>query len=206
MSASVRRCTGAILAGGRATRFGGTAKGLERIGGERIIDRVADALREACDDVVLVANAGDAATWLPGVPVIGDLRTGVGALGGVHAALLQAADAVAVLSWDAPFVPGALMRALRAEGEAGDADAAMPSSDSPWGFEPLCAWYGPRCRAAIERQLDAGDRRAGGWQGAVRTVRVDAGPWGDPRILFFNVNTPEDLVRARLLLTGREAT
>jgi molybdopterin-guanine dinucleotide biosynthesis protein A len=201
-----RRCTGAILAGGRATRFGGKAKGLERVGGERIIDRVARALREACDDIVLVANEPRAATWLPGVRVIADVRKGVGALGGVHAALSGAPDAVAVLSWDAPFVPGPLMRALRDAGEADDADAAMPSSDSRWGFEPLCAWYGPRCREAIERHVDTGDQRAGAWQGALRTVRVDAAPWGDPRVLFFNVNTPEDLIRAQLLLTVPEAT
>ena len=38
-----RRCTGAILAGGRAVRMGGKPKGLELVGGRRILDRVADA-------------------------------------------------------------------------------------------------------------------------------------------------------------------
>ena len=37
----------AILAGGHATRFGGKPKGLEKVGGERILDRVAQAVRAA---------------------------------------------------------------------------------------------------------------------------------------------------------------
>ena len=55
------RCTGVILAGGGATRYGGRPKGLERVGGRRIIDRVADVLRETTDELLLVANAPDAA-------------------------------------------------------------------------------------------------------------------------------------------------
>jgi molybdenum cofactor guanylyltransferase len=192
-----RRCTGAILAGGRATRFGGAAKGLENVGGRRIIDRVADALREACDELILVANDDAAGSWLGGMSVIRDIRPGAGALGGIHAALSHADDAVLVLSWDAPNVPGSLLRALRDAGELDDADAAVPSSASPWGFEPLCAWYGPRCRAAIEHALDAGRHHAGGWQSAVATLRVDASPWGDPNWVFLNVNTAEDLARAQ---------
>ena len=44
-------CTGVILAGGAASRFGGLPKGLERVDGRRIIDRVASALREGSDDL-----------------------------------------------------------------------------------------------------------------------------------------------------------
>jgi len=53
---STSRCTGAIIAGGRAARFGGALKGLELVGGTRIIDRVAAALRESCDELIVVAN------------------------------------------------------------------------------------------------------------------------------------------------------
>jgi molybdopterin-guanine dinucleotide biosynthesis protein A len=195
-----RHCTGAILAGGRAARLGGRAKGLERVGGVRILDRVADALREACDEVLLVANDDAAAAWLPGVRIVRDVRPNAGALGGIHAALANAPDAILALSWDSPFVPGALLRALRDAGELDDADAAVPSSDSPWGFEPLCGWYGPRCRAAVERALDAGEREAGGWQAGVLTLRMDASAWGDPGWLFFNVNSADDLVHAQSLV------
>jgi molybdopterin-guanine dinucleotide biosynthesis protein A len=186
-------CTGAIIAGGRATRFGGVAKGLELVGGVRIIDRVAAALREACDDLVIVANDAAASGWIPGVRVVPDVRSDAGPLGGLHAALTEARDSVLVLSWDSPFVPGGLMRALRDAGEQGDAGAAVPVSHSLWGFEPLCAWYRASCLTAVERHLDSGELRAAGWQHDVEIIRVDASPWGNPDEIFFNVNSSGDL-------------
>jgi molybdopterin-guanine dinucleotide biosynthesis protein A len=197
-------CTGAIIAGGRAVRFGGVAKGLERVGDVRIIDRVAAALGESCDDLLIVANDAAAANWIPGTRVVADLRHGAGALGGVHTALAHGRDAVLVLSWDSPFVPAGLLRALREAGERADADAAVPLSNSRWGYEPLCAWYRTSCRGAVERHLDAGDLQAGGWQDEVSTVRVDSSPWGDPDEIFFNVNSADDLKMANSLVQRPE--
>jgi molybdopterin-guanine dinucleotide biosynthesis protein A len=173
------------------------------VGGVRLLDRVATALGEACDDLLLVANDSTADTWLAGVPAVRDARAGAGALGGLHTALAHARGDVVTLPWDAPFVPGALLRALREAGELAGADAAVPASGaSPWGFEPLCAWYAPACLPAIERRLDSEDYRAGGWQRDVRTVTVDVSAWGDPAVVFYNVNTAEDLVRAEQLLVS----
>ena len=193
------RCTGVLLAGGRARRFGGLAKGLERVGGIRIIDRAMTALREAADDVIVAANDPLAHEWIPGVRTVADLQTGAGALGGLHAALAATGTDVLILAWDSPFVPGALLRALRDAGELHDADAAVPSSGSPYGFEPLCAWYSARCLPAVEEAIATGDLRAGAWQPAGRTVHVDVSAWGDTNELFFNVNSPDDLARAQLL-------
>ncbi len=88
------------------------------------------------------------------------------------------------------------MLALRRAGEDAAADAAVPVSNAPRGFEPLCAWYRGSCRTAVERHLDSGDLRAGGWQDSVTTLRMDASPWGDPDEIFFNVNSPADLAMA----------
>ena len=194
-------CTGVILAGGGATRFGGLPKGLERVGGTRIIDRVVAALTDVTDDLLLIANAPDAETWLPGVRTRSDVRAGAGALGGLHAALSHATGSVLLVAWDMPFVPAALLRALRARGEQG-ADAVLPESDgSRRGVEPLCAWYSQACLPAIERSLDAGDLRVIGFhdRSAVRVARLDlatVATFGDPAQLFRNVNTPDDLAAA----------
>ncbi len=193
------RCTGVLLAGGRAQRFSGMAKGLERVGGIRIIDRAMTALREAADDVIIAANDLLAHEWIPGVRTVADTKTGAGALGGLHTALAASGTDVLILAWDSPFVPGALLRALRDAGELNDADAAVPSSESPFGFEPLCAWYSARCLPVIEEALATGDLRAGAWQPAARTVHLDVSAWGDTNELFFNVNSPDDLVRANML-------
>ncbi len=209
-------CTGVILAGGGATRFGGRPKGLETVAGERIIDRVARALRLVTDDLLLVANAPEARTWLPGVRTVADVRPGEGALGGLHAALACAGDAssvgasiaafadgtpsdVLVVAWDMPYVSAALLGVMRARGEAGDVDAVLPESDgSRRGVEPLCAWYSARCLAPITAALDAGDRRVIAFLDAVRVARVpleEVRRFGDPDRLFGNVNTADDLVR-----------
>jgi molybdopterin-guanine dinucleotide biosynthesis protein A len=188
-------CTGVILAGGQAVRYGGQPKGLERVHGERVIDRVAAALRATTDSLLLIANDPGAAGWLPGVRVAADVRPGIGSLGGIHAALVHAATAVIVVAWDMPFVPPGLLAELRARGE--DADVVAPeSSGSRWGLEPLCAYYAPACIAPIERALDGDDWRAIGFFDQVRVARLsthDVQRFGDPKRLFMNVNTPDEL-------------
>lgn len=190
-------CTGVILAGGAASRYGGLPKGLERVAGKRIVDRVADALRDVTDDLLLVANDPSAREWLPGVGVQGDLVPNAGGLGGIHAALHRAQSPVLVVAWDMPFVPAGLLAQLRALGDG--SDVALPESGSRRGVEPLCAFYSPTCVPAIQRSLDAGDRRVVGFHTEVRVARLPAeqvSAFGDPGLLFMNVNTPDDLAIA----------
>ncbi len=196
MSAVPRdRVTGVILAGGQASRYGGRPKGLERVSGRRVIDRVADALAVVTDELLLVANDEKASEWLPGVRVASDVRVGCGSLGGIHAALVHAGGGALIVAWDMPFVPPALLAELRSLG--GAADVAVPCSDSSRrGVEPLCAFYGPACIAPIEKHIDEGDLRVIGFFDDVRVARLEADAvqrFGDPRLIFLNVNTPTDL-------------
>jgi molybdopterin-guanine dinucleotide biosynthesis protein A len=189
--------TGVILAGGLSTRYGGLPKGLERIHGVRIIDRVRAALEPAVDDLLLIANDDGAAEWLPGVRCASDVLRQVGSVAGIHAALVHAGAPVLVVAWDMPFVPTGLLRALRDAGQ--NADVAVPESDSRRGLEPLCAYYGPACVAAIERRIAADDRRVIGFYDDVRVARVPVAEvtrFGDPARLFMNVNTPEERILA----------
>jgi molybdopterin-guanine dinucleotide biosynthesis protein A len=99
-----------------------------------------------------------------------------------------------------PFVPVELLRTLIAG--ARKYDAFLPESDGRRGMEPLCAVYGPACRAAIERQLETDDLRAIGFHGGLRVGTLSLArvrEFGDPAELFFNVNTPDDLARAEEL-------
>jgi molybdopterin-guanine dinucleotide biosynthesis protein A len=192
---------GAILAGGGATRFDGKPKGLERVGGVRILDRLVDVFVEALGDrPLLVANAPDAPSWRPDLRVVADVRPGFGSLGGIYTAVIEAPAPVVCVAWDMPFVTPALVRALAAG--LAKWDAFLPESDGRRGVEPLCAAYGPPCGPAIAASLDAGDLRAIGFHGAVRAGRLTAEAvrrLGDPARLFFNVNTADDLARADAL-------
>lgn len=191
------RCAGVILAGGAALRYGGAPKGLERVGGIRIIDRVAAALRDVTDELWLIANTPEAVTWLPDAHVAPDVIAGAGGLGGLHAALRHTGTDVLLVAWDMPFVPARLLARLRALGR--DADVAVPESGSRRGIEPLCAWYGQSCLPAIEASLADGDRRMIGFHERVRVARLPARAmpeFGDPATLFMNVNSPDELILA----------
>ena len=197
--------TGVILAGGQSTRYGGQPKGLERVRGVRIIDRVRAALEPVVDDLLLVANDDRAGEWLPDVRCERDVLRDVGSVAGIHAALVHARSPVLVVAWDMPFVPEGLLRAIRDAGR--DADAAVPESDSRRGLEPLCAYYSPPCIAAIERCIAAGDRRVVAFYDDVRLARVPAevvAQYGDPALLFMNVNTPEERVLAEAHATSAD--
>jgi len=199
---------GAILAGGGATRFGGRAKGLEEVGGERILDRLVRMMTAALgESPLLVANAPDAASWRPDLRTVSDVRPGFGALGGIYTAVVSAPAPVVCIAWDMPFVSDELVRALAKGLER--ADAVLPQSDGRRGVEPLCAAYGPACRDAIAASLSAGDLRAIGFHDRIRVgilpldqVRALA----DPELMFFNVNTADDLAKADELWRRRASS
>ena len=170
------------------------------MGGRRVLDRAAAALETALGaPPLLVANAADAARWRPDLAVHADVVPGQGSLGGILTAVELAAPVVCV-AWDMPFVSAGLLKALAALLQA--ADVAIPESDSRRGLEPLCAGYGPACGPAIRAALARGDQRAIGFHQDVRVARLPRErvlQYGDPGVLFFNVNTPDDLARAESL-------
>lgn len=192
---------GAILAGGGATRYGGRPKGLEPVGGVRILDHLVNALQAALGELpLLVANDPGAASWRPDLAVIPDKISGAGALGGLHAAVAYEARPVVCVAWDMPFVPAGLIAAL-ARG-LGAADAVLPASGGRRGLEPMCAGYGPACRGPMEQAIARGDLRAISFHSAVRTSILSpdsVSAFGDPAVLFFNVNSPDDLTQADAL-------
>jgi molybdopterin-guanine dinucleotide biosynthesis protein A len=192
---------GAILAGGGATRLGGRPKGLELVGGERILDRLVLVLDHALGSApLLVANAPDAGEWRSDLRVVPDVRPGFGSLGGIYTAVLEAPAPVVCVAWDMPFVTPDLVRALA--GGLERYDAFLPESEGPQGVEPLCAAYAPGCARAIAASLDAGDLRAIGFHQLIRLGRMPLSAvrqLGDPARLFFNVNTADDLAKADAL-------
>ena len=146
---------------------------------------------------LIVANSPDAPTWRPDLRVVKDPKPGAGPLGGIYAAVLEAPAPVVCVAWDMPFISQALVAELAAKLEG--FDALVPESEGPRGVEPLCAAYGEACRSAISGSLEEGDLRAVGFHQRI-TIGIlplaDVRRFGDPELLFFNVNTADDLARA----------
>jgi molybdopterin-guanine dinucleotide biosynthesis protein A len=191
---------GAIVAGGGAVRFGGAPKGLQRVGGVRIIDRVASALRATTSELMVISNALDAPRWIPGVAVHGDVRPERGSLVGIHTALTYARGDALVVAWDMPFVSPELLGLIR-DREHRSRMAVIP--EGPSGLEPFCALYTRECLPIIERALEDGDlgvsRVIARLPSIARIPLREVESLGDPAVLFFNVNTADDLAAAERL-------
>jgi molybdopterin-guanine dinucleotide biosynthesis protein A len=196
---------GAILAGGAATRFGGRPKGLERVGGVRMLDRVAAVLADATGaPPVIVSSAPEARSWRRDLEVVADALPIRGALVALYSAVCGAPAPVLVLGWDMPFVPASLLRELIEK--SADRDAFLPASEGPREIEPFCAVYRPGCAGAMRVRIEAGDLRAVAFHPAVSVGILPVATvarHGQPGRIFFNVNTPRDLERAEEMCRDR---
>lgn len=200
MNSGRRGTTGAIIAGGPASRFGGQPKGLELVRGSRIIDRVAESLRPNVDQLMIAANDPAASGWLDDVRVARDVLPGRASAIGIHAALSAAGTNVIVVAWDMPFVPAGLVALLR-ESLVPGISAVIPR---PGGrSQPLCAAYSSTALGPIEAAIRAGELRltdiVESLPDAVSVEDSELRFFGDPDVVFLNVNTEADLERARVI-------
>ncbi|MAC11154.1 MAG: molybdenum cofactor guanylyltransferase [Sphingorhabdus sp.] len=168
------RLLGAVLAGGRSSRFG-SDKAQALLGGRRLIDHVAAALDAETDGLIVVGREDPAYACVPDRPA-----PGLGPLGGVAGALAAAGergfDAVLTCPVDVPKPPVDL-RGLLAPGPA------FLINQPTIGLWPQGLLTG--LLAFIEHD-------------AKRSVRgfaqhVGAGPVDAPGPIA-NINRPEDLI------------
>ena len=196
---SALRVTGVIQAGGRSTRMGGEPKALMELGGQRIIERVVDVVGGILDDLLVVTNTPERYAFL-GLPMVPDVFPDGGALGGIYSGLRAVAgDAAFTVACDMPFLHPAIVRMVVER--AGEGDVVIPRTGGQ--LETMHAVYGKRCLAAMEARLRAGQLKIVGFFPDVRVVELDAAGMAKhraPDVAFMNVNTPEELARARVLV------
>ena len=194
---SAVRPDAAILAGGRARRFGGRDKSRLIVDGAPIIVRQVEILQRVAGHVFIVANIPERFAEL-GLPVYPDVVPGAGAIGGILTAIERAVvEPVLVVACDLPYLDAGLLQRLT-ELAAG-ADGAWVHG--PRGVEPLLACYrrsaGPAIRAAIEGgRLKAADLGA-----VLHMAELDASElarFGPAERLLANINAPEDYARIEL--------
>ena len=198
------RVTGVIQAGGKSTRMGGRPKALLPLGGRRIVERVVAAVAPAVDDLLVVTNTPELYAFL-GLPMVGDVYPDCGSLGGIYSGLKQAPGDVAfTVACDMPFLIPEVVRLV--VGRAGEADVVIPRVGGQW--ETLHAAYAKSCLPAIEAQLVAGRLKIVEFFERVSVVEIaeaEVARHRDPALVFMNVNTPEELERARALATELDA-
>ena len=183
--------------------MGGEPKALMRLGGRRIIERVLGAIEGVVDEVLVVTNTPELYAFLR-LPMVPDAYADGGSLGGIFTGLKAApGDAAFTVACDMPFVHPDVVRFVVSR--AAEGDVVIPRVGDQ--LETLHAVYGKGCLAPMEERLRAGRLKIVGFFDSVRVVEIPAGEMaahGDPAVLFMNVNTPEELARARALV-GEDA-
>jgi molybdopterin-guanine dinucleotide biosynthesis protein A len=178
--------------------MGGSPKALLPFGGRPLIEHIAETLRSVLSDCLVVTNTPELYASL-GLPMVDDFFPEGGSLGGLYSGLRAApGDAALCVASDMPFLSAPLLRYL--SGRAGEAEAIIP--EAAGGPQALHAVYGKACLPAMERRLRAGRLKIVDLLDDLRVLRVSASdirPFADPDRVFMNLNTPEDLARARAL-------
>ncbi|MYD49899.1 MAG: molybdenum cofactor guanylyltransferase [Dehalococcoidia bacterium] len=193
--------TGIVLAGGRSRRLG-RDKAVETIAGQALIARVLDSLSHVTQELVVVVNDHERARELPlpdSVVTAVDIYPDTGSLGGIFTGLTASSNRWGiVVACDMPFLNLELLEHLLAFREGHD--LVVPVIDHR--PEPTHAAYSKVCLPAIETRLRANDLKIAKFFDDVRAKYVsqrrveEIDPGG---LSFFNINTEEDLTRARML-------
>ena len=187
---------GAILAGGEGRRIGGRKSAVD-LAGQTLSARVAAtlaphvaALAVVGDDEAAAALRATALNDPPGAPK--------GPLAGIGAALdwaaARKADWLVTSPCDTPLLPGDLIARLHAAAE-GQADLAFARTAD--GDHPLAAIWSVALAPRIGALLHDGVHPP------LHTLVEDlrgVHVWFADAAAFLNINTPEDLARARALL------
>jgi molybdopterin-guanine dinucleotide biosynthesis protein A len=186
--AVLKDVTGAILVGGRSSRFGGD-KVLVSIESRPLIVHLYDLFSPLVPEVLLVGHKRREFEAL-GLRVVEDVLPDAGPLGGIYTALLSAATPyVFAVAADMPFLSSSVIRTI--SGARRDADAVIPRG--PRGLEPLCAVYARTCSDPIRASLDLGVRRIVTALEGLRILTPDIQAREGEKDPFFNINRPEDL-------------
>ena len=191
---------GVILAGGKATRMGGGDKGLLPLGHGTLLDQVIARLQPQVADLALNANGDPARFAALGLRVIPDsIADFAGPLAGVLAGLDWAAErgaeTIVTVAADTPFFPCDLVPQLllAADGMAQPLAIATTPEKGRMARHPTFGLWPVALRDDLRAALKDGLRKVVLW-----TDQHDGrmAHFPDPEA-FFNVNTPEDLIRAQ---------
>jgi molybdopterin-guanine dinucleotide biosynthesis protein A len=185
--------------------MGGVNKALLEVGGRPIVDRIALVLRRIFEEVIVVTNSPGDFAFL-GLPMFTDMVPGFGALGGLYTGLHKCRAAHGFLAaCDMPFLVESVIRHL--VGLAQTHDVVVPCIQDQ--LEPLHAVYARGCIPHIEKLMAKPDLRILNFFHEVDVLEVmeDDLTLLDPDLRFaMNLNTPEDLEKARNLASKLDVT
>ncbi len=193
--------------------MGGGDKCLLPLAGKPMLTHVIERLRPQVSDLVLNAN-GDVSRFAAfGLPMVVDrLGCQAGPLAGVHAGIQWAtanrpgSRFVITAATDTPFFPTDLVARFLASLEGGEPKLLVARSEE--GVHPVFGLWPVSLAPAIETSLAGGMRKVQAWvrEHQAEEIFFPIGGMGGRKIdPFFNINRPEELADAEVLLGGEAA-
>ncbi len=192
-------CTGVILAGGKNSRLPGKKKTFQKIGDSMILENIHGLFSRLFKEIIIVVNDPRDFADLD-MTIVTDIIPAKCALAGLHAGLFYASyPYIYTTACDTPFIKQSVVEHIMGQIEPGF-DVIIPRTDG--GFEALSAVYSKDCIPLIEDNLKKGVFMIKKFfrKKRVKEIPVEQFKALDPQMQFiFNVNTPEDLKKARLM-------
>jgi molybdenum cofactor guanylyltransferase len=192
-------CTGVILAGGKNSRLPGKKKTFQKIGDLTILETICDLFSNLFKEIIIVVNEPQEFAGL-NMSIVTDIIPLKCALAGLHAGLFYSSYPYAyVTACDTPFVRQSVVEYIVGQIDS-SYDVAIPRTDD--GLEPLSAVYSKDCLPLIENNLEKNIVMIKKFfrKKRVKEIPVEQLRRLDPDMQFiFNINTPEDLKKARFI-------
>jgi len=190
--------TGAILAGGKSSRFGGN-KALFPVHGVPMIKRILKILRSYTDETFIVVSNLEAPFKHLNVALYKDIIPGKGPLSGLHSALFNAKyKKVFLLACDMPFVSEMLVGYMVSIASI-KIHYPVIVPKGPGGLEPLHAIYDKELLSQVEERLSGSRLSIKAFVEETPHYVIDLQDLRkrlDPGLSIFNVNTKKDLENA----------
>jgi molybdopterin-guanine dinucleotide biosynthesis protein A len=196
--------TSIILAGGKSSRLG-RSKALQVIGGKNLIQWVVDRLAILSTEIIIATAHGEAISCSSAtrIKTIADIYPRKGPLVGIYSGLIASSSSRAiVVGCDTPFLSVSLLEYMTQI--CSTFDVVVPRIKKK--VEPLCAVYSKNCLATIQELLEQNELSISELFRMVkmRYIEEDEINSFDPEHLsFFNINSQDDLDRARKLATEK---
>ena len=201
---------GIVLAGGKSSRMGGGDKAMLPLGGRPLLAHVVARLAPQVAEIVLNAKDDSGLFAAFGLPLVADRFAGqMGPLAGIHAGLAWVKANrpehrfVITVAADTPFFPADLVSRFCAATSIANPRLVVARAES--GVHPVFGLWPVSLAPHLEESLRHGARKALDFVAAHQAKEVAFPPveFGgravDP---FFNVNRPEDLAEAEVLLSA----
>jgi len=211
----ITELTGFVLAGGKSSRMG-TDKAALSLGGRTLLETALTVVRSVAKEVFIL---GSPEIYGSCGPTIADIFPGCGPLGGIHAALSHVAKISQttnpaqaqpaepqhpspklslILAVDTPFITVEFLNYLAERATASGAVVTTPEIDAyP---QPVCTVYSLDFLPIAEQALKAGNYKIVPLFPKDKTLLIteaEVRRFAFPAEMFENLNTPEDLDRAR---------